>query len=40
MLVPDVEQPWYHGALQREEAEALCANPGDFLVRQKKFACR
>ncbi|XP_018494120.1 SHC-transforming protein 1 [Galendromus occidentalis] len=29
-------EPWYHGAISREESEALLKKDGDFLVRESK----
>ena len=36
--ISDEEQPWFHGKLDRHEAEALLQHTGDFLVRYKRWA--
>uniref|UniRef100_A0A8C8VGJ5 SH2 domain-containing protein n=1 Tax=Pelusios castaneus TaxID=367368 RepID=A0A8C8VGJ5_9SAUR len=32
----DTTQDWYHGSLPRQEAQALLASEGDFLVRESQ----
>lgn len=29
-----LEEPWFHGAISRQESEALVVKDGDFLVRE------
>lgn len=36
--VPLEDEPWYHGALPRQETEELLKNEGDFIVRFKSDA--
>lgn len=33
---PLIHQSWFHGKVERIEAEALLENDGDFLVRESK----